>query len=69
MSESHIYTFDIEVYDPKIDDNWRQGKFLVHGIDDVLWTNDIDAAVAFIKESCLKALDKTYTIKGGKNGN
>jgi len=61
MSKSHIYTFDVEVYDPKIDDEWRQAKFLVHGIDDVLWTDDIDAAVAFIKESCLKALGETRT--------
>ena len=62
MSESHVYTFDVEVYDPKIDDEWRQAKFLVHGIDDVLWTDDIDAAVAFIKESCLRALDETGTV-------
>lgn len=55
MSKSHIYTFDIEVYDPKVDDDWRQAKFLVHGIDDILWTDDIDAAVAFIRESCLRA--------------
>jgi len=55
MSKSHIYTFDIEVYDPKVDDDWRQAKFLVHGIDDVLWTDDVDAVVAFIRESCLRA--------------
>jgi len=62
MSKSHIYTFDVEVYDPKIDDEWRQAKFLVHGIDDVLWTDDVDTAVAFIKESCLKVLDETGSV-------
>ena len=43
---------DIEVYDT--DDpgeTWAQGKFLVHGIDDVLWTDNIADAINFFTES------------------
>jgi hypothetical protein len=46
-------TFDIEVY-PDGTGEWAQAKFLVHGYDDVLWTDDIDQAVAFLKESALR---------------
>ena len=56
MSDSHVYTFDIEVYDTRIKDDWPQGKYLVHGYDDVLWTDDIDSAIQFIKDSCKQAL-------------
>lgn len=38
---------DIEVYD---DDIWAQAKYLVHGVDDVFWTNDLAEALKFIKE-------------------
>lgn len=44
--------FDIEVYDEN--DSWAQGKYLVHGYDDVLWTNDLEKALEFLKESLLK---------------
>jgi len=39
---------DIEVYDTKTD-SWAQGRYLAHGFDDILWTNDIDEALAFLK--------------------
>lgn len=42
---------DIELYQHYGDDYWAQAKYLVHGIDDVLWTNDIDAALSFLRES------------------
>jgi hypothetical protein len=46
---------DIEIYDtsdPK--EEWAQGKYLVHGYDDVLWTDDLKAALAFLEESIKK---------------
>jgi len=51
MSESHIGTLDIEIYDDEIVDNWRQGKFLVRGYEDVMWTDDIEEALGFFRES------------------
>lgn len=35
-----------------------QARYLVHGHDDVLWTDDIDAAVEYLRQ-CLEE------IKGG----
>ena len=43
--------FDIEVYDPDKDD-WAQAVYLVHGLDDVLWTDNIDVAIDYIKTDC-----------------
>ena len=34
------------------DGTWAQGKYLVHGYDDTLWTDDLDAALAYLRESC-----------------
>ena len=42
---------DIEYYEKYGNEEWAQAKYLVHGIDDVLWTNDLDLAVEFLKES------------------
>ena len=55
MSKSHIATFDIEVYDLDIEDGWRQARYLAHGHDDVLWTDSLNAAMEFIRESCQQA--------------
>ena len=43
---------DIEVYEPS--DGWAQAKYLVHGWDEILWTNDLDSALLFLKESVEK---------------
>jgi hypothetical protein len=61
MSKSHIYTFEIEVYDENIADSWPQGKYLVRGYNDVLWTNNLGQAIKFISESCKKALEEGST--------
>jgi len=53
-----IGTLDIEIYEKAGDDgwvkNWAQAKYLVHGFDDVLWTDDIDDALAFLKHSIIE---------------
>lgn len=59
MSKSHVATYDVEVYNRDIEDDWPQGKFLVHGYDDVLWTDDIGSAMDFLKDSCQKRLKET----------
>jgi hypothetical protein len=45
------FRVDVEVYEP--DDGWAQAKYLVHGYDDVLWTDDAGRAAAFIEASLL----------------
>lgn len=43
-------TLDVEVYnDPKKGD-WHQAKYLVRGIDDVYWTNDITSVLRYLEE-------------------
>ena len=44
---------DVEVWDMENED-WAQGKFLVHGYDDVLWTDDADEAAKYVKESIIQ---------------
>jgi hypothetical protein len=50
MNQSH-WTLDIEIYEEFVDHVWAQAKYLVHGHDDVLWTNDLDEAISFLKSS------------------
>ena len=47
---------DIEIYDAK-NDACAQATYLVHGYDDVLWTDSIDDALQFLRES----LERIYT--------
>jgi hypothetical protein len=44
---------DIEVYDRWGDGCWAQAKYLVHGRDDVMWTNSVDAALAYLRSDLL----------------
>ncbi len=39
---------DIEVYNTKID-KWAQATYLVHGYNDVCWTNDMDEVLLFLR--------------------
>lgn len=43
------YFVDIEIHDTK--DEYSQAKYLVHGIDDVFWTDSLDNALLFLKHS------------------
>ncbi len=45
-----IRFLDIEIYDPK-EDSWVQARYLAHGHDDCLWTDNIDEALAFLRQS------------------
>lgn len=45
-----IRFLDIEIYDPK-KESCAQARYLVHGHDDVLWTDDINHALDFLRES------------------
>ncbi len=54
MSRSRVLTVDIEIYDSNIIDEWPQGEYLVHGYDDVLWTDNLDDALSFLKQSIIE---------------
>lgn len=41
------------------DDVFAQARFLVHGFDDVLWTNDHKAAVEYLRQE-LKKWEKQH---------
>jgi hypothetical protein len=49
-------TLDIEIYNTKTDD-WAQARYLVHGHDDVLWTDNLEHALEFIRESANEKYD------------
>lgn len=44
------FVLDIEVYRSYGEGHWAQARFLVHLRDDVLWTNDIEAALSALRE-------------------
>jgi len=44
------FVVDIEIYDTD-ENKWAQEKYLVHGYDDVFWTDSLDKAIAFLKQS------------------
>jgi hypothetical protein len=48
-------TLDIDIYDEYGPGAWAKSRYLVHGISEVLWTNDAEAALAFLRED-LKSL-------------
>jgi hypothetical protein len=48
-----IRHLDIEVYDEWGSGHWAQAKYLVHGREDVMWTNSIDEALAYLRSDLL----------------
>lgn len=50
---SYDFHLDIEVYDEDNGHPWVQGKYLVHGYSDVMWTDDLDKAIAFIRDEII----------------
>lgn len=46
----HILTVDIEVYNRGgLGENRAQARYLVHGHDDVLWTDSLQDAINYLK--------------------
>lgn len=50
---------DIECYDPCIN-TWAQATFLVHGIDDVLWTDSPEVAADYIRDELTRFMTGAY---------
>lgn len=46
---AHEWNVDIEIYSDVENDDWAQAKYLVHGIDDVFWSDNLDDALGFLK--------------------
>ena len=47
-----IGTLDIKIYE-KTGSGWAQAKYLVHGFGDILWTDDLAEALAFLKQNII----------------
>lgn len=62
IMENPSYKLDIEIYKEYGDNHWAQAKYLAHGIDDVLWTNDLDAALSFISQSIEEPINQKNRI-------
>ncbi len=45
-----IRFLDIQIFDVE-KEPWAQGRYLVHGHDDILWTDSIEYALAFLRGS------------------
>lgn len=50
-----IRRLDIEIYSE--DNEWAQGRYLVHGHDDVFWTDDAEDVLEFLRYSLEKEHD------------
>lgn len=50
---SYKRILDVECYDT-IENTWAQAAFLVHGIDDVCWTNCPTEAADYIKSELIR---------------
>jgi hypothetical protein len=49
--DEQIRVLNIEIYSPTID-SWAQARYLVHGHDDILWTDNLERALEFLREHC-----------------
>lgn len=56
---------DIEIYEQHGGNHWAQARYLVHGIDDVLWTDDLEEAITYLKYD-LERLLKRKSVKNQK---
>ncbi|KKK45907.1 hypothetical protein LCGC14_1079520 [marine sediment metagenome] len=51
-----VYIVDIEIFteEGKNKNEWIQGKYLIHGLSDVYWVNNIDDVLKIIKKDLEK---------------
>lgn len=49
--EERSYYLDVEVFDKYGEGYWAQERFLVHGLDDIFWTDDPAKAASFLQDS------------------
>lgn len=51
------FQLDVQVWKNYGEGYWAQAHYLVHGADDVLWTNSIEDAIEYLKYE-LKRMEK-----------
>lgn len=54
-------TLDIEVYQKPKEGEWQQERYLVHGIDDSMWTDSKEMAIEYLLDE-LKRLEEDETL-------
>jgi hypothetical protein len=52
---------DIEIYPEPVEGDWHQEKYLVHGIDDSLWTSNKQIVADYILDE-LRRLEQDETL-------
>lgn len=57
------FRVDIEIYSKFGRGQWAQARYLVHGIDDILWTNEKDQALKYLEDE----LDRLKILAPIKN--
>lgn len=55
---------DIEIYPKGDQGKWAQAKFLVHGYDDVMWTDHLEQALLFLKRDVKRLLSEKQQPEG-----
>lgn len=45
--------FSIQFYESTGEGHWAQARYMVHGYEEVHWTNDLDEAVYLLKQEIL----------------
>ena len=48
------FTIDVQIYSSYGIGRWAQERYLVHGIDDSLWTSSKDDVINYIKEELVR---------------
>lgn len=63
--QSYDGYIDIEIYEKHGDGYWAQKKYLVHGINDIMWTNDPKDVAEYIEEM-LETIEETGSVQAAK---
>jgi len=68
------FILDIQIYKNYGEGFWAQAHYLVHGTDDVVWTNSLDDAVSYLRSE-LERIEKndsnirSFRIYQSRNSN
>ena len=53
MNDDFKFFVDVEIYENWGDGYWAQAHYLLHGYDDVYWTNDLEKGFEFLKQQII----------------
>jgi len=60
------WVLDVDVYDEYGDGHWAQARYLVHGYDDVCWTNDPAVACRFLLDQLRELAEREVDLDVGR---